>query len=80
MALPRFFKLSKPRQFHYEPVFYDERRERMQERIHEAEQKLDVKSDGQFRQTINNPADNYIFFPIIDLLSSPILLTHARYY
>jgi hypothetical protein len=52
MALPRFFKLSKPRQFHYEPVFYDERRERMQERIREAEQKLDVKSDGQFRRTL----------------------------
>lgn len=52
MGLPRFFKLAKPRQFHYEPVFYDERKEKMQERIREIEQKVGVKLDGEYKRTL----------------------------
>jgi hypothetical protein len=52
MGMPRFFKLAKPRQFHYEPVFYDERKERMQERIREMEQKMGVQIDGQYKRTL----------------------------
>lgn len=52
MSLPRFFRPAKPRQFHYEPVFYDERKERMQERINMAEQKKGINQDGQFRRTL----------------------------
>jgi hypothetical protein len=52
MGLPRFFKLAKPRQFHYEPVFYDELNEKMQERIREAEKRLGVSPDGQFKRTL----------------------------
>ena len=53
MALPRFFRLAKPRQFHYEPIYYDERKEKMQERIREAEKKMGVNlDDGQFKRTI----------------------------
>ena len=52
MGLPRFFRLAKPRQFHYEPVFYDERSEKMQERIREAEKRPGVSSDGQFKSTL----------------------------
>jgi hypothetical protein len=51
MALPRFFKLAKPRQFHYEPVYYDERKERLQEKIREVEQKMIIQSNGQFKRT-----------------------------
>lgn len=52
MGLPRFFRLAKPRQFHYEPVYYDERKERLQERIRETEQKLGVKLDGEYKRTL----------------------------
>jgi sugar-specific transcriptional regulator TrmB len=52
MALPRFFRLAKPRQFHYEPVFYDERKEKLQERIRETEQKLGIKLDGDYKRTL----------------------------
>jgi hypothetical protein len=52
MGLPRFFNLAKPRQFHYEPVYYDERKERLQEKIREVEQKMGVQSDGQFKRTL----------------------------
>jgi len=53
MGLPGFFKLAKPRYFHYEPIYYDERKEKMKERIHQAEQKMGINADdGQFKRTI----------------------------
>jgi hypothetical protein len=53
MGLPRFFRLAKPRQFHYEPIYYDERKEKMQERIRRVEQKMGIKvDDGQLKRTI----------------------------
>jgi hypothetical protein len=52
MSLPSFFRPAKPKQFHYEPVFYDERKERMQERISMAEQKKGNNPEGQFRRTL----------------------------
>lgn len=52
MALPRFFRLAKPRQFHYEPLYYDEQKEKMQERIRRAEQKTgNMANDFQFKRT-----------------------------
>jgi len=52
MSLPTFFRMAKPRQFHYEPVFYDERKERMQERISMAGQKKGINPEGKFRRTL----------------------------
>jgi hypothetical protein len=52
MSLPRFFRVTKPRQFHYEPVFYDERKERMQERTSMTEQQKGISHEGQFRRTL----------------------------
>jgi hypothetical protein len=53
MGLPSFFKTARPRQFHYEPLYYDERKEKMQEKIRKAEQKMAAKvDDGQFKRTI----------------------------
>jgi hypothetical protein len=52
MGLPRFFKLDKPRQYHYEPVYYDERKERLQEKMREVEKKMGVQSDGQFTRSL----------------------------
>ena len=37
MLLISFFKLNKPKQFNYEPLYYDERKEQLQERIRNIE-------------------------------------------
>jgi hypothetical protein len=50
MSLPSFFRPAKPRQFHYEPVFYDVRKEKMQERIRTAGQNRDTSVDSQNRE------------------------------
>ena len=52
MGLPRFFKLAKPRQFHYEPLYYDERKEKLQERIKEIEQKMGVRLEGKYSRKL----------------------------
>jgi hypothetical protein len=52
MGIPRFFKLAKPRQFHYEPVYYDERKEKLQERINQIEQKMGVRLDDSYKRTL----------------------------
>jgi hypothetical protein len=52
MSLPNFFRLAKPRQFHYEPVYYDERKGKMQARINTSEQKKGIDQEGQFRRTL----------------------------
>lgn len=49
MRIPSFFKTYKPRQFNYMPLYYDKRKDELQERIqkiedqHGNEQKIDVK-------------------------------------
>jgi hypothetical protein len=52
MSLPSFFRPAKPRKFHYEPVFYNERKERMQERIREAELKKGINPEVQIKRTL----------------------------
>jgi predicted nucleotidyltransferase len=44
MGLPRFFKLPQHKQFHYEPLYYDERKEKLQERIKKIEQEYGVNN------------------------------------
>jgi hypothetical protein len=45
MGIPRFFKLPQHKQFHYEPIYYDERKERLEERIRQIEAEYGIKSD-----------------------------------
>jgi hypothetical protein len=52
MGMPRFFRLAKPRQFHYEPIYYDERKEKLQERINQIEHKMGVKLDDSYKRTL----------------------------
>ena len=33
MAIPRFFKIPQHRKFDYDPLYYDERKEKMKERL-----------------------------------------------
>jgi 2-polyprenyl-6-methoxyphenol hydroxylase-like FAD-dependent oxidoreductase len=47
MGIPRFFKLPQHKQFHYEPIYYDERKERMEERIRQIEAEYGIKTDDR---------------------------------
>ena len=46
MALPSFFKTPRHKSFNYTPRYYDERKERMEERIKNAEQELGLNKGG----------------------------------
>ena len=47
MGMPRFFKLPKPKSFNYIPVFYDEREEKLKERVEKAANELGVEQKPQ---------------------------------
>ena len=44
MGIPQFFKIPQPKQFHYEPIYYDERKERLEERIKEIEHEYGINN------------------------------------
>jgi len=60
MAIPRFFRLSKPRQFEHIPIYYDPEKEEREERVRRIKQELGMEveeekktssiSRGSFRQ------------------------------
>ncbi len=45
MGIPRFFKLPKHKVFNYDPIYYDERKEKREERIRMIEQEMGIKKD-----------------------------------
>ena len=47
MGIPRLFRLSQHRQFTYEPIYYDERKEQLQERIRNIENELGIKREDE---------------------------------
>lgn len=55
--IPSFFKTKKPNQFHYEPRYYNERKEKMQERYNRIarelnENKNEATDQEAFRSTL----------------------------
>lgn len=52
MGIPRFFKVPQHKQFHYEPIYYDERKERLEERIKEIEMEYGIKTDDRPMRSI----------------------------
>jgi len=47
MGMPRFFKVPQHKQFHYEPIYYDERKEKLEERIKTIEQEYGINKGGK---------------------------------
>ena len=45
MGMPGFFKLRKPKQFQYKPLFYDPVKERREERNREIARELGINQD-----------------------------------
>ncbi|MBU0765192.1 MAG: hypothetical protein KJ607_10200 [Bacteroidetes bacterium] len=50
MALPRFIKLPKPKQFNYIPRYYDEAKEQREERLRHLRAESDSDKDSQFKE------------------------------
>ena len=59
MALPGFFKQHQHRKFEYEPVYYDERSERMKERLENAEKSKSPKESGDYIPNIKGKIKNH---------------------
>ena len=47
MGIPRFFKVPQHKQFHYEPIYFDERKEKLEERIKAIEQEYGINKGGE---------------------------------
>ena len=53
MGIPRFFKVPQHKQFHYEPIYYDERKERLEERIKDIEKEYGIKNGEQHVRSLH---------------------------
>jgi len=52
MGIPRFFKIPQHKQFNYEPLYYDERKEKLQERIKRIEQEYGVDNGEKYIRSL----------------------------
>lgn len=59
MAIFRFFRLPQHKQFHYDPLFYDERKEQLQDRIRNIEIEMGIKKEGEVRRTLEKGSFSY---------------------
>jgi hypothetical protein len=50
MGVPRFFKLHKPKQFEYNPIYWDPEKEEREERIRRIKQEMGVDEEGSSMQ------------------------------
>lgn len=60
MGIPRFFKIPQHRQFNYQPVYYDEQKEKLEERIKNIEQEYGIKhGDENIRSMTKGSFSHY---------------------
>lgn len=52
MGLPRFFRLAKPKTFNYIPVFYDEREEKLKERVEKVKREMGEEKTKDYKPLI----------------------------
>ena len=52
MALLRFFRLAKPKTFNYIPVFYDEREEKLKERVEKVKREMGEEKTKDYKPLI----------------------------
>ncbi len=60
MGIPRFFRVPKHRQFNYQPIYYDEQKEQLEERIKNIEAEHGIKDeDGNTRTMTKGSFSHY---------------------
>ncbi len=61
MGIPRFFKTPEHKQFHYEPIYFDERKERLEERIKQIEQEHGIKNIEEYVRTMRKGSFSHYY-------------------
>ena len=61
MGIPTFFRMPLHKQFHYEPIYYDERKERMEERIRQIEHEHGIKNGEEPLRTIRKGSFSHYY-------------------
>jgi hypothetical protein len=61
MGIPRFFRIPKHKQFNYQPIYYDEQKERLQERINEIEQEFGIKKGEEQMRTMTRGSFSHYY-------------------
>jgi len=60
MGIPRLFRLPQHKQFTYEPIYYDERKEQLRERIKKIEDEMGMKREGEeAKRTLSKGSFSY---------------------
>ena len=59
MGMPRFFRIPQHKQFHYQPIYYDERKERLEERIKDIEQEYGIGKGSQSVRSLRKGSFSY---------------------
>ena len=59
MGMPRLIKLPRHKQFSYEPIYYDERKEQLKERISKIEGEMGIKKEGEVQRTMSKGSFSY---------------------
>ena len=52
MGLPRFFRIPQHKRFDYQPLYYDEAKEKREERIRSVEREMGIQHDDNDRKYI----------------------------
>ena len=61
MGIPRFFKVPKHRQFEYKPIYYDEQKEQLQERIKNIEKEYGVNNGEEQIRTMTKGSFSHYY-------------------
>ncbi len=61
MGIPSFFKTPRHKQFNYEPLYYDERKEKLQERIKQIEQEYGVKKGEEYVRSLTKGSFSHYY-------------------
>ena len=61
MGIPSFFKIPRHKQFNYEPLYYDERKEKLQERIKQIEQEYGVKNGEEYVRSLTKGSFSHYY-------------------
>ncbi len=60
MGIPRFFKIPQHKKFNYQPLYYDEQKEQLEERIRKIEQEYGIKNgEGNMRTMTKGSFSRY---------------------
>ena len=61
MGIPRFFKIPQHKQFDYQPLYYDERKEKLQERIKRIEQEYGVSNGKEYVRSMTKGSFSHYY-------------------